>query len=99
MLVYGQMLGGWHMMIALPAHDLVWMVVTARAMNGAERRWYLEMKIREVSKEGRALIDRATRFKLDMSGEEFLAAWTEEDSQNSDQPEVVAVAALFPFAR
>lgn len=44
LLVYGQTVAGRYLLIALAAHDLAWMVVTARDMNGAERRWYRETR-------------------------------------------------------
>jgi hypothetical protein len=59
-----------------------------------------DVKVREVSnEEGRALFDRAARFYLHLSGEEFLMAWNEGKFQDPDQPEIMAVAVLLPFAR
>ncbi len=59
------------------------------------------MKVREVSAEdGRALLDRAARHYLDMSGDEFAAAWEAGSfDDDPDRPEVMAVAMLLPFGR
>jgi hypothetical protein len=50
--------------------------------------------------EGRALFDNAARFYLGISGEEFVERW---DSgyydEDPDQPDVVDVVMLLPFAR
>lgn len=59
-----------------------------------------EVRFREVTgEEGRALFDRAARFYLGMSSEEFLKAWHGGKFQDPDQPEIMAVAVLLPFAR
>lgn len=48
--------------------------------------------------EGRALFDRAARTIVGISGEEFLCEW-DEGTLDPDDPRVVDVAMLIPFAR
>lgn len=58
-------------------------------------------RIRELSPdEGRALFDREARRVLNMSGDEFIAAWDAgRYDENPDQPDVMYLAMLLPFAR
>ncbi len=49
--------------------------------------------------EGRALLDRAAREALNMSGEEFLARWDAKEFEDNDDPAITRVAMLIPFAR
>jgi hypothetical protein len=49
--------------------------------------------------EGRAMLDRAAREALNMSGEEFLARWDAKEFDDSDDPAITRVAMLIPFAR
>ncbi len=49
--------------------------------------------------EGRALLDRAAREALNMSGEEFLARWDAKEFGDNDDPAITRVAMLIPFAR
>lgn len=60
-----------------------------------------ETKAHEVSaEEGREIVDRAARRYLNMSGEEFVAAWDGGAfDSDPDRPEVMRVAMLLPFAR
>jgi len=59
-----------------------------------------EREVRELSEdEGKDLFDRAARFYLQMSGEEFIKAWDAGKFVDPDQPNVMAVAMLLPFAR
>lgn len=51
------------------------------------------------SDEWRALVDRAARYYLNMSGEEFACAWERGDFENADRPEVLRVALLLPIDR
>ncbi len=44
LLVYGQTHAGRYLLVVLAAHEYSWMVVTARAMNDAERRWYRDAR-------------------------------------------------------
>ena len=54
----------------------------------------------EVSREeGRHLLDDAARRYLNMSGEEFMAAWDEGRIADPDGLRVQQVATLLPFAR
>ncbi len=57
-----------------------------------------EVKVREVSAEdGPALLDRAARHYLKMSGDEFAAAWEAGSfDDDPDRPEVMAVAHASP---
>jgi hypothetical protein len=48
--------------------------------------------------EGRAILDRAARRHLKMTGPEFVAAWKAGKFTDTDRPEVVRVAMLLPFA-
>lgn len=45
------------------------------------------------------LFDEAARFYLDLSGEEFLHWWESGEFENPDQPEVMSVLMLLPFAQ
>lgn len=49
--------------------------------------------------EGRKLLDQAARLHLNMSGEEFMAAWDEGRFEDPDTLAVQQVAALLPFGR
>jgi hypothetical protein len=49
--------------------------------------------------EGRAMLDRAAREVLNMSGEEFLARWDAGDFEDPEDPAITRVAMLIPFAR
>ncbi len=49
--------------------------------------------------EGRALLDRAAREVLGISGDEFLAKWDAGEYEGSDDPAITRVAMLIPFAR
>jgi hypothetical protein len=49
--------------------------------------------------EGRALLDRAAREVLNMSGGEFLAKWDAGEFEDADDPAITRVAMLIPFAR
>jgi hypothetical protein len=49
--------------------------------------------------EGKALLDRAAREVLNISGEDFLVRWDAGDYVDSDDPGVTRVAMLIPFAR
>lgn len=49
--------------------------------------------------EGRALLDRAARDVLGISGDEFLAKWDAGDYEGMDDPAITRVAMLIPFAR
>lgn len=56
--------------------------------------------VREVSpEEGHQLLDDAARTYLNMSREEFIAAWDEDRIPNPDSLRVQQVAALLPFGR
>ena len=49
--------------------------------------------------EGLAMLNRAAREVLNMSGEEFLARWDAGDFEQTDDPAATRVAMLIPFAR
>jgi hypothetical protein len=49
--------------------------------------------------EGRAMLDRAAREVLNISGEEFLARYDAGEYEGSDDPAITRVAMLIPFAR
>jgi hypothetical protein len=49
--------------------------------------------------EGRVLLDEAARRILNMTGDEFIAAWDDGRIPNPDSLRVQQVAALLPFAR
>ena len=49
--------------------------------------------------QGRALLDRAAREVLNISGDEFLARWDAGDYESVDDPALTRVAMLIPFAR
>lgn len=57
------------------------------------------VEVEEVTVEdGQAILDRAARRYLDMSGAEFVAAWEAGAFEGAEQPGVARVAALLPFA-
>jgi hypothetical protein len=58
-------------------------------------------QIRELTREeGLALLDRETRRYLQMSAEEFMQAWDAGAfDDDPDQPGIMHVAMLLPFAR
>lgn len=49
--------------------------------------------------EGREMLDRAARKYLNMSGDEFVAAWDEGRIPEPDSLAVQQVATLLPFGR
>jgi hypothetical protein len=49
--------------------------------------------------EGRAMLEKAARENLNMSGDEFLAHWDANDFEDPDDPAITRVAMLIPFAR
>jgi hypothetical protein len=49
--------------------------------------------------EGNALLDRAAREVLNISGAEFLAKWDAGEYKDSDDPAITRIAMLIPFAR
>jgi len=49
--------------------------------------------------EGRKFFDEVTRAELGMSGEEFLRRYDAGDFKGTDDPRVVGVSMLIPFAR
>ena len=49
--------------------------------------------------EGLAMLDRAAREVLNISGEEFLRRWDSGDYEGADDPAITRVAMLIPFAR
>jgi len=49
--------------------------------------------------EGVALLDRAARESLNISGDEFLARWDAGEYEDMDDPAITRVAMLIPFAR
>jgi hypothetical protein len=52
------------------------------------------------TEEARELLDRQARRYLDMSGDEFVAAWLAGNfADDPDRPEVMRVAMLLPFGR
>jgi hypothetical protein len=60
----------------------------------------VEVQVVEVSrKEGRAMLDRAAREVLNISGDEFLNRWDAGEYEDADDPAVTRVAMLIPFAR
>lgn len=60
-----------------------------------------DTQVQEVTpEEGRAIVDRAARRYLHMSGEQFLKAWDAGAfDDDPDRPDVMSVAMLLPFAR
>ncbi len=60
-----------------------------------------DVEVQEVSaEEGREIVDQAARRYLNMTGEEFIAAWNGgKFDDDPDRPEVMRVAMLLPFAR
>lgn len=68
------------------------MATTVQSTNG---------QIRELThEEGLALLDREARRYLHMSAEEFLQAWDAgKFDDDPDQPGIMHVAMLLPFAR
>ena len=56
--------------------------------------------IRELSEEQAwELFDKAARYYLDISGDEFLERWDSGYYEDPDQPEIMSVVVLLPFAR
>jgi hypothetical protein len=57
--------------------------------------------VRELSEqEAHEVLDRAARFNLGLTGEEFVRAWEAGDfDSDPDRPEVMRVAMLLPFGR
>jgi hypothetical protein len=57
--------------------------------------------IRELTREeGVALLERQTRRLMGMGADEFIRAWESGDfDDNPDQPELMRLVALIPFAR
>jgi hypothetical protein len=49
--------------------------------------------------DGKAMLDRAAREVLNISGEEFLARWDAGDYHDADDPAITRIAMLIPFAR
>lgn len=49
-------------------------------------------------KEGRKLFDRQARRYCGMSGKEFIRKWKAKEFKNPDQPKIMQVAFLLPFA-
>lgn len=49
--------------------------------------------------EGRAMLDRAAREVLNISGDDFLARWDAGEYENHDDPALTRLAMLIPFAR
>jgi hypothetical protein len=47
--------------------------------------------------EWQALVDRAARYYLGISGDEFVRAWERGEFENADRPEVLRVAMLLPI--
>jgi hypothetical protein len=59
-----------------------------------------EVEVVEVTREqGRAMLDRAARDELGMSGDQFLSKWDAGDYDDTDDPAVTRVTMLIPFAR
>lgn len=58
-------------------------------------------RVRDLTEvEGRELFDKAARFYLGISGEEFIERWKSGYyDEDPDVPNVVDVATLLPFAR
>ena len=58
-------------------------------------------RVRELTDvQSRALFDRAARYYLDLSGEEFLERWESGCYEEPDcDPDVMSVVMLLPFAR
>lgn len=57
-------------------------------------------EIQEITlEEGQRMLDEAARRHLNMTGEEFIAAWDEGRIPNGDSLSVQQVAALLPFGR
>ena len=49
--------------------------------------------------EWRAIVDRAARYYLNMSGDEFARAWEQGAFTDTDRPEVMRVAMLLPIGK
>jgi hypothetical protein len=57
-------------------------------------------EVEEISlDDGRRMLDEAARQYLNMSGDEFVAAWNEDRFTDPDSLRVQQVAALLPFGR
>lgn len=64
-----------------------------------DTRSHHEVEVVEATREeGRAILDRAAREALNISGDEFLAKWDDGDYEEADDPSVTRVAMLIPFA-
>ena len=58
-----------------------------------------EVEIAEATRdEGRAMLDRAAREVLNISGDQFLAKWDNGEYRDADDPSITRVALLIPFA-
>ena len=58
------------------------------------------VEVRELTREqGRALLDKAARRYLGMSGEEFIRRWEAGEFADDDRYQVVHLAMLLPFAQ
>ena len=69
-------------------------------MPDTQAREQTEVEVVEATRdEGKAMLDRAAREALNMSGEEFLARWDAGEYDDSHDPAVTRVAMLIPFAR
>lgn len=51
------------------------------------------------SEEGKKLLDRRARQHLNISGDEFLRKWDAQEFDDPDDPRIVRLALLIPFAR
>jgi hypothetical protein len=59
-----------------------------------------EVEVAEATREeGRAMLDRAAREVLNISGDQFLAKWDNGEYGDDDDPAAARVAMLIPFAR
>jgi hypothetical protein len=56
--------------------------------------------VREIDQtEGRAMLDRAAKEALGVSGDAFVRAWDAGDFADDDRPEVAHLAMLLPLGR
>lgn len=61
---------------------------------------YAAVEVVEATRaEGKAMLDRAAREVLNISGDEFLRKWDAGDYEGVDDPAITRVAMLIPFAR
>jgi hypothetical protein len=59
-----------------------------------------DVSIVELSpEEGKKLLDRRARQHLNISGDEFIQKWDAQNFEDSDDPLIVRLALLIPFAR